>query len=257
MTRRALLLAAALAWPGVAWGQTTGGGGFVSGIAHAINGFCPPGKSCPVDGVITRRLRGDGEYVVEPGEAVLRITLIGAGGNGSKDGTPGGSGAIRQVSMFVSPGQHIPYSIGQPGDADKPGGNTRFGDYVAYGGGSRPIGDGAKGMPGTILLESIGDATVTACPPCPTCTPHRYTPAEIDRLREAVRKRLTVVEHWQRCAGNGEVGGLARGNWLNCSSIGLMKQSVDISKPAPNAEIEDRLRTYIAAGITAEELEKQ
>lgn len=155
------LAALALLLPGVAVGQTAGGGGGGNGASLAINGFCPPGKSCPVDGVLTSRLHGEGEYVVEPGVALLRVTLIGAGGNGSKDGTPGGSGAVKQFSMAVKPGQSVSYSVGRPGDAGAPGGNSRFGDQVAYGGGSQSAGDGTKGRMGTIIVESFGpNATV-------------------------------------------------------------------------------------------------
>jgi hypothetical protein len=66
--------------------------------------------------------------------------------------------------------------------------------------------------------------------PANRCAPaRRYTVADIDRMRAAVIEKIGIKTqdgHWK----------------MNTFS---------------SAEVEDRLRTYIAAGITAEELEKQ
>lgn len=137
MTRRALLLAAALAWPGAGWGQTCNG----------------TGRPCAV--IVCQTLTGSGEYLVPPDVTRLLVKLIGAGGNGSSDGTSGGDGAMVFFDMPVEPGQRIPYSVGEPGGTGQPGGNTRFGDRVAYGGGSQPLGDGAKGTSGAILVQPV------------------------------------------------------------------------------------------------------
>jgi len=141
LTRRALLLAAALAWPGVGWSQPAQKCLVLEG-GRIKEAPCDPSKTIQVPSV--------------SGEPVL------SGGSGP------GSGMLRALCERLSP-------------------------------------------------EAIAQLQ-----------PHRYTPAEIDRMRAAVRKKLAVYSRWL----SGEI-------------------------PPTDAAVEDRLRTYIAAGITAEELEKQ
>jgi hypothetical protein len=70
--------------------------------------------------------------------------------------------------------------------------------------------------------------------PQPIVAPHHYTVAEIDRMRTAVSSR--VFDQWM---------------------VRLVERYPTDYPDHFNAMVEDRLRTYIAAGITAEELEAQ
>jgi len=77
--------------------------------------------------------------------------------------------------------------------------------------------------------------------PAKHCAPaRRYTPAEIDRMREAVRKKLTRTGK----------------RWVY-GRPGEPSQAVDVIEPPSEEAVKDYLLVYIAAGITAEELEKQ
>ena len=84
---------------------------------------------------------GAGTFVVPPGVTSVTLTMIGGGGSGqgnyrSPQGWPspgGGSGAyFSGVSVPVTPGASIPYSVGGRG------GNTSFGSLIAGAGGSAP-----------------------------------------------------------------------------------------------------------------------
>ena len=110
---------------------------------------------------------------------------------------------------------------------------------------------------GETTLEYIRPAIPTyTCPTGQSCSAGRsYTPAEIDRMREAVTRQLTTEEPMRWCVKTDQPGQTSRSfptcpvGWQDITGKMVVIQSA--------AAIEDRLRTYIAAGITAEELEKQ
>jgi len=153
MTPRALLLAAALAWPGVGWSQPAQKCLVLEG-GRIKEAPCDPSKTIQVPSV--------------SGEPVL------SGGSGP------GSGMLRALCERLSP-------------------------------------------------EAIAQLQ-----------PHRYTPAEIDRMRAAVRKKLTRTGK----------------RWVY-GRPGEPSQAVDVIEPPSEEAVKNYLLVYIAAGITAEELEKQ
>ena len=84
---------------------------------------------------------GAGTFVVPPGVTSVTLTMIGGGGSGNGNYTTpqgwpspgGGSGAyFSSVSVPVTPGASIPYSVGGRG------GNTSFGSLIAGAGGNAP-----------------------------------------------------------------------------------------------------------------------
>lgn len=79
----------------------------------------------------------------------------------------------------------------------------------------------------------ISNAPLILPPDLPsTISPHHYTVADIDRMRTAVSSR--VFDQWM---------------------VRLVERYPTDYPDHFNAMVEDRLRTYLAAGITAEELE--
>ena len=84
---------------------------------------------------------GAGTFAVPPGVTSVTLTMIGGGGSGNGNYTTpqgwpspgGGSGAyFSSVSVPVTPGASIPYSVGGRG------GNTSFGSLIAGAGGNAP-----------------------------------------------------------------------------------------------------------------------
>jgi hypothetical protein len=84
---------------------------------------------------------GAGTFVVPPGVTSVTLTMIGGGGSGNGNYTtpqgwpsPGGGSAayFSSVSVPVTPGASIPYSVGGRG------GNTSFGSLIAGAGGNAP-----------------------------------------------------------------------------------------------------------------------
>lgn len=190
MTRRALLLAAALAWPGVAWGQS--------------------GTICVRDGVTWNSLGG-------------RCDEERAAGMGA----PSGGAAGCPAPSIPLNGQCV-VVIG-----------SAAGCYS-----STPTKDKLKAMQQPSGLTGMGFGTTS-------CRAGRsYTVAEIDRMREAVRKKLTVMAPFSPCtpkAGNAGCGCVPK---EICDGPPL---------PIPPSEeaVKDYLLVYIAAGIGPDELEKQ
>lgn len=95
-------------------------------------------------------LTTSGTFTVPAGVYELEVTIVGGGGGGAgsqeNDGEPaygsggGGSGGYQKVTMSVTPGQSIAYTIGSKGNGTNAlarapsGGNTTFGPYTSTGG---------------------------------------------------------------------------------------------------------------------------
>lgn len=106
----------------------------------------------------------------------------------------------------------------------------------------------ADGYPGAVLSDKSGIGALASipngsigCPPVcasggvpESALPHRYTVDEIDRMRTAIRAR-TAIEH--------------------AATSGPTYVTLGWTEYAPDAVIEDRLRTYMSQGIRPEELE--
>lgn len=99
----------------------------------------PPGP-----GVTEIELTGSGTFTVPEGVFVLQRLLMagGGGGGGSFRGGGGGGGAVDlYIDVPVTPGEGIPYSVGQggaggtDGNPGSNGGDTTFGQYLKKGGG--------------------------------------------------------------------------------------------------------------------------
>lgn len=101
-----------------------------------------------------------GTFIVPQGCRSIEVYVIGGGGGGGKTGHAGGAGGgggqVVHQTISVSPGQIIPYVIGQGGVASSYGSTTfsykkgtngedsYFGDIIAKGG---DVGGSAYGMP--------------------------------------------------------------------------------------------------------------
>lgn len=97
-----------------------------------------------------------------------------------------------------------------------------------------PTKDKLKAMQQPSGLTGMGFGTTS-------CSAGRsYTPADIDRMREAVRKKLTRTGK----------------QWVS-GRLGEPSQAVDVIEAPSEEAVKNYLLVYIAAGITAEELEKQ
>lgn len=110
---------------------------------------------------------------------------------------------------------------------------------------------------GTCVKPSVTDAptykTVTLAECVNLPQPRHYTAAEIDRLRAAVRKQLTTEEPMRVCVKEDQPEKTAMGQ--RCPP-GWRDETGKMIVSRSSSEVEDRLRTYIAAGIGPEEVER-
>ncbi|NBL64460.1 T9SS type A sorting domain-containing protein [Flavobacterium sp. NST-5] len=81
--------------------------------------------------LLTDNIPGNKLFVVPPGTSVITIEGIGGGGRGgtrttSGGGGGGGGGAYSRVTIAVTPGQVIPYTVGAGSNSTTDGGDTSF-----------------------------------------------------------------------------------------------------------------------------------
>lgn len=139
-----------------------------NGTAFILQG---EGGDDPVHGTQTYNVPGNYTFVVPDGISRLIVDMWGAGGGGGGgalgtinqgSGGGGGAGSYLSLSLPVVSGQIIPIVVGSGGygggfdSPGAPGGLSKVGDYIAYGGGGGANGVSSSGGAGG------GSATATA-----------------------------------------------------------------------------------------------